>query len=209
VIESLADLHGAETVDKFLEKVGLQLDFVFELDVSGDLESLANRVAHRLVHVSSGRTYNVKSNPPKIPGKDDITGEPLTQRSEDAEKAILRVENWKERGYEQISYYEEKKILQKINAGGNIEEVFNEICFILENEENIQHILEKRENEIKNLNIERLLPIQDEYLARVAQPVTVKESCAVMQALFLATDFAKKKSNQKAKISWNPTCHLV
>ena len=44
----------------------------------------------RRVHPASGRTYHVDFNPPKVPGKDDLTGEPLVQRPDDNEETVKR-----------------------------------------------------------------------------------------------------------------------
>ncbi|KAJ5964863.1 uncharacterized protein N7479_004739 [Penicillium vulpinum] len=49
------------------------------------------RIASRWVHEPSGRVYNTDFHPPKVAGKDDITGEPLTQREDDS------LETWKQR----------------------------------------------------------------------------------------------------------------
>jgi adenylate kinase len=43
----------------------------------------------RRSHAASGRTYHVKFNPPKVEGKDDVTGEPLIQRDDDREETVL------------------------------------------------------------------------------------------------------------------------
>jgi adenylate kinase len=42
----------------------------------------------RRVHPPSGRTYHVKHNPPQVEGRDDVTGEPLVQRDDDAESTV-------------------------------------------------------------------------------------------------------------------------
>lgn len=52
---------------------------------------IISRISSRWVHAPSGRVYNTEFNPPKVAGKDDVTGEPLTQRADDS------VETWKER----------------------------------------------------------------------------------------------------------------
>jgi adenylate kinase len=44
----------------------------------------------RRVHVASGRTYHVRFNPPKSPGVDDVTGEPLIQRVDDEEETVRK-----------------------------------------------------------------------------------------------------------------------
>jgi adenylate kinase len=49
------------------------------------------RIASRWVHEPSGRVYNTDFHPPKVPGKDDVTGEALTQREDDS------LDTWKQR----------------------------------------------------------------------------------------------------------------
>ena len=56
---------------------GVKLDCVLEIDVPFD--SIIERMSGRRWHPASGRTYHVKFNPPKVEGKDDVTGEPLIQ----------------------------------------------------------------------------------------------------------------------------------
>lgn len=53
-------------------------------------EQIIERVKDRVVHIPSGRTYNLKYKPPKVEGKDDVTGEPLTQRPDDKPDAVLQ-----------------------------------------------------------------------------------------------------------------------
>ncbi|KAJ5245886.1 hypothetical protein N7468_000869 [Penicillium chermesinum] len=52
---------------------------------------ILSRIASRWVHEPSGRVYNTDFHPPKVPGKDDVTGEPLTQREDDS------IDTWKQR----------------------------------------------------------------------------------------------------------------
>ena len=65
---------------------GVELDYVLEIDVS-DAE-IIKRMSGRRVHPGSGRTYHVAFNPPKVEGKDDVTGEPLIQRDDDKEATV-------------------------------------------------------------------------------------------------------------------------
>src|SRR5438477_11029310 len=58
-----------------MKKAGVALDYVLEIDVPDD--EIIGRMSGRRVHLASGRTYHVKFNPPKVEGKDDMTGEPL------------------------------------------------------------------------------------------------------------------------------------
>jgi len=59
---------------------------VVEIEVPDD--EIVNRLSGRRVHPSSGRTYHVAYKPPKVEGKDDVTGEPLVQRDDDREETI-------------------------------------------------------------------------------------------------------------------------
>ena len=69
-----------------LQTAAIELDFVIEIQV--DEEEIVRRISGRRVHESSGRTYHVLYNPPKIDGVDDLTGEALIQRSDDQEETV-------------------------------------------------------------------------------------------------------------------------
>ena len=62
------------------------IDVVLEIDVPD--AAIVERMSGRRVHVASGRTYHVKFNPPKVEGRDDVTGEPLIQREDDREATV-------------------------------------------------------------------------------------------------------------------------
>ena len=60
----------------------------------------------RRVHAASGRTYHIKFNPPKVPGKDDLTGEELIQRDDDKEETVRkRLAVYHEQTEPLIAYY--------------------------------------------------------------------------------------------------------
>ncbi|WP_369587630.1 adenylate kinase [Kingella oralis] len=67
---------------------GVDLDAVVEIDVPD--AAIVERMSGRRVHLSSGRTYHVKYNPPKVAGKDDETGEDLVQRDDDKEDTVKK-----------------------------------------------------------------------------------------------------------------------
>lgn len=69
-----------------MKAAGVAIDFVLEIDVP-DAE-IIERMGGRRVHLASGRTYHVKFNPPKVAGKDDLTGEDLVQRDDDQEETV-------------------------------------------------------------------------------------------------------------------------
>ena len=64
------------------------IDYVLEIDVPA--EEIIVRMSGRRAHLASGRTYHVKFNPPKVEGKDDVTGEPLVQRDDDREETVRK-----------------------------------------------------------------------------------------------------------------------
>jgi adenylate kinase len=69
-----------------LKAAGVKLDAVVEIDVPD--EEIVKRMSGRRVHLASGRTYHVVFNPPKVAGKDDVTGEDLIQRDDDKEETV-------------------------------------------------------------------------------------------------------------------------
>lgn len=67
---------------------GVDIDHVLEIDV--DDEEIVQRLSGRRVHPDSGRIYHIVYNPPKVEGKDDVTGEPLIQRDDDKEATVRK-----------------------------------------------------------------------------------------------------------------------
>ncbi|BEV14210.1 adenylate kinase [Herbaspirillum sp. DW155] len=71
-----------------MKEAGVAIDYVLEIDVPDS--AIVERMSGRRVHPGSGRTYHVKFNPPKVEGKDDLTGEPLIQRDDDKEETVKK-----------------------------------------------------------------------------------------------------------------------
>jgi adenylate kinase len=69
-----------------MKSAQVPIDYVLEIDVPD--AAIIERMSGRRVHLPSGRTYHVKFNPPKVPDKDDVTGEPLVQRDDDKEETV-------------------------------------------------------------------------------------------------------------------------
>ncbi len=87
-----------------LREAGINIDFIIEIEV-GDGEIL-RRMSGRRVHPASGRTYHVEFNPPRVPGKDDVTGEPLVQRADDNEATVMqRIATYHDLTKPLIAYY--------------------------------------------------------------------------------------------------------
>jgi adenylate kinase len=87
-----------------MKAAGVKLDFVLEIDVPFD--AIIERMSGRRSHAASGRTYHVKYNPPKVEGKDDVTGEPLIQRDDDKEETVRkRLEVYSAQTRPLVDYY--------------------------------------------------------------------------------------------------------
>jgi adenylate kinase len=71
-----------------MKNAAVQIDYVLEIDVPDAM--IVERMSGRRVHVASGRTYHIKFNPPKVAGKDDLTGEALIQRDDDREETVQK-----------------------------------------------------------------------------------------------------------------------
>jgi len=71
-----------------LRRVGIDIDFVLNIDVSD--EEILRRMSGRFVHPASGRSYHVVFNPPRVAGKDDVTGDALVQRDDDREETVKK-----------------------------------------------------------------------------------------------------------------------
>ena len=113
-----------------MRAAGVKLDFVLEIDVPD--EEIVARMSGRWVHLASGRTYHVKFNPPKVPGKDDATGEALIQRDDDkAETVRKRLEVYHAQTEPLVAYYGKwagegdpsAPRYRKISGTGGVEEI--------------------------------------------------------------------------------------
>ena len=88
-------------------------------------ETILKRLSGRRVCKSTGRTYHILYNPPKVEGIDDETGEPLIQRDDDKEEAILnRLDVYEKSTAPLIDYYKKKGLLIDIDASKSPEEIF-------------------------------------------------------------------------------------
>lgn len=87
-----------------MKEAGVQIDVVLEIDVPD--QDIISRMSGRRVHTASGRTYHVHFNPPKVEGKDDVTGEDLIQRDDDREETVRkRLEVYHAQTRQLVDYY--------------------------------------------------------------------------------------------------------
>jgi len=71
-----------------MRDAAVPIEFVLEIQVPD--EEIIARMGGRRVHLASGRTYHVIFNPPRVAGKDDVTGESLIQRDDDKEETVRK-----------------------------------------------------------------------------------------------------------------------
>ena len=87
-----------------MKNAGVTIDYVVEIDVPDS--AIIERMSGRRSHPASGRTYHVKFNPPKVADKDDVTGEDLVQRPDDAEDTVMtRLDVYHSQTKPLIDYY--------------------------------------------------------------------------------------------------------
>ncbi len=78
----------ASKLDSMMQNKGRKVDKAVEFKVNDEI--LVERVEGRRIHQASGRSYHVKFNPPKVEGKDDVTGEDLMQRKDDNAEVLKK-----------------------------------------------------------------------------------------------------------------------
>ena len=119
-------LAQAEKLDQILSDRNQKIDVVIRLCVPDEMA--IKRIAGRRFHITSGRSYNIEFNPPKIEGKDDITGEKLVQREDDKEEIVQsRLNTYHELTEPLVRYYQKQGILSAIDGTGSPEKIYTEI----------------------------------------------------------------------------------
>lgn len=116
----------AQMLDDLLSKRASRLHAVFEFVVDDSL--LVKRICGRLMHPASGRTYHEEFSPPKVPMKDDETGEPLVKRSDDNPESLKkRLDAYHKQTAPVSKYYANRNILAKIDASQSEEKVWHQL----------------------------------------------------------------------------------
>ena len=116
----------AEKLDQILSDHNQKIDVVIRLCVPDKI--LIRRIAGRRFHITSGRSYNLEFNPPKIEGKDDITGEKLVQREDDKEEIVeSRLKTYYELTEPLVGYYNKHGMLKEIDGTGSPEKIYAEV----------------------------------------------------------------------------------
>jgi len=114
-----------------LKAAGVKLDAVVEVDVPD--EEIIKRMSGRRVHLASGRTYHVAFNPPKVAGKDDVTGEDLIQRDDDKEETVrARLKVYHDQTEPLVAFYQKEAAgsgvkYVKIDGIGKVDQIRDQI----------------------------------------------------------------------------------
>ncbi|KAJ8132446.1 hypothetical protein O1611_g1175 [Lasiodiplodia mahajangana] len=132
----------AESLDKMLSEKDQKLQHAVELQIDDAL--LVARITGRLVHPASGRSYHQVFNPPKEHMKDDLTGEPLIQRSDDNADALKkRLATYHAQTAPVVGYYKNTGIWKGIDASQEPGQVWGSLLKIFGESEKKTGILSK------------------------------------------------------------------
>lgn len=116
----------AQKLDEMLAKESTQVDKVVNFNLPDSI--LVERISGRRVHPASGRSYHTKFNPPKVEGKDDITGEPLIQRKDDNVETLgARLVAFHQQTQPVIDFYRQQGKLTEVNANTSMNSVTEQI----------------------------------------------------------------------------------
>jgi adenylate kinase len=122
----------AEKLDAMLTSRGETLDSAVQLLIDDQL--LISRITGRLVHPASGRTYHREYNPPKKAMTDDVSGEPLVQRSDDNVEALRkRLVTYHSQTAPVVDYYRRKGLWHGIDAAQSPAVVWDNLAKVFKN----------------------------------------------------------------------------
>ena len=94
-----------------------------------DDDEIIKRLSGRRIHKPSGRTYHVLFSPPKVEGRDDVTGEALITRPDDEPDAISHsLEVYRSQTQPLIEYYRKKGAMIDLDTHPAPEKVFAQLC---------------------------------------------------------------------------------
>ncbi len=125
------NIPQAQALDATLARLGKPLQLALLVDV--DKEVLMKRLTGRRIAPSTGTIYNIYFKPPKVPGRDDRTGEVLHHRPDDNEEAVRNhLKVYEEKSAPLVSYYKAQGKLRTVRGIGSIGDIFSNICSIVE-----------------------------------------------------------------------------
>jgi adenylate kinase len=132
----------AERLDAMLTERNQKLQHAVELQIDDGL--LVSRITGRLVHPASGRSYHKIFNPPKESMKDDLTGEPLIQRSDDNAEALKkRLVTYHQQTAPVVGYYQKTGICKGIDASQEPGQVWKSLLGVFDADKKKKSLLSK------------------------------------------------------------------
>lgn len=123
---------------KLLKEEKIYIDHIIDINI--DDNEIIKRISGRRIHPSSGRTYHIVYNPPKVVGKDDLTGQPLVQRKDDKEETVKkRLSIYHQQTEPLIHYYKHEATnnpelapqIHTINGTERVDQIFKKIVSVL------------------------------------------------------------------------------
>ena len=121
----------AQKLDEMLKAKSRPLKHAVELQIQDEL--LVARITGRLIHPASGRSYHKIFNPPKKSMTDDVTGEPLIQRSDDnADTLKKRLGTYHEQTGPVVGYYQKSGIWKGVDASKEPGAVWKDLLKVFE-----------------------------------------------------------------------------
>ncbi|KAK9276668.1 hypothetical protein L1049_006204 [Liquidambar formosana] len=119
-------------IDEAVKKPSCQKGFILDGFPRTVVQAEKERITGRWIHPSSGRSYHKKFAPPKVPGVDDVTGEPLIQRKDDTPEVLKsRLEAFHRQTEPVIDYYAKKGVLAELQAEKPPKQVTAEVQKVL------------------------------------------------------------------------------
>lgn len=99
------------------ERLGRVVPINLAVNITTPFDVIMQRISGRWVHEPSGRVYNDTYNAPNVPGRDDITGEPLVRRSDDSEDVYRqRFQKFQETSEPLLEHYARKGVLWEVDG---------------------------------------------------------------------------------------------
>ena len=116
----------AQALDQGLQRVGKQIDLAIYLNVPR--EELLSRLSGRYICRANQHVYNIRTNPPKVPGVCDLDGSELYQRSDDRGEAVQkRLDIFFNETIHLLDYYGQANKLIEVNGNQDIDKVHEDI----------------------------------------------------------------------------------
>jgi len=124
-------LAQAESLNGFFKESNRAIDRVIYLELSE--QEAVKRLSGRRICPRCGATFHLVFNPPRIPGLCDQCRARLSQREDDSELTVReRMKTYQKETYPLIEYYQSRGLLAKIDVNRGIEEVFEDLCKVLD-----------------------------------------------------------------------------